>query len=255
MAEITIGTSAMMVAHLDHPDLARAQQTYLGAHAIQGKWDLEGGSFAIGACLQWWRDQIEPVPNSGGRDEPTVYEKMMTEAAKVPPGSEGVIFHPFFAGQVTPNYDATARGAFLGLTLRHGRAHLLRAMLEGCSCEMRMMADAFDNDLVSGITELRLTGGGTRSPLFSQIICDVLGRPIGLLRERECSVLGAALLGAVASGYFNDVEEAVSKMVAVASRLEPASENRQVYDDLYGLFREAYRALSKSGFYQRLHSN
>jgi xylulokinase len=255
MAEITIGTSAMMVAHLDHPDLARAQQTYLGAHALQGKWDLEGGSFAIGACLQWWRDQIEPVPNLGGSDEPAVYERMMAEAAKVPPGSEGVIFHPFFAGQVTPNYDATARGAFLGLTLRHGRAHLLRAMLEGCACEMRMMADAFDNDLVSGITELRLTGGGTRSPLFSQIICDVLGRPVGLLRERECSVLGAALLGAVAAGCFNDVEEAVSRMVVVASRLEPASQNRQVYDDLYGLFREAYRALSKSGIYQRLNVN
>jgi xylulokinase len=256
MAEITIGTSAMMVAHLDHPDLARAQQTYVGAHAVQGKWDLEGGSFAIGACLQWWRDRIEAVqPDSGQGDQPAAYVRMMTEAAKVPPGSEGVIFHPFFAGQVTPNYDATARGAFLGLTLRHERAHLLRAMLEGCACEMRMMADAFDSDLVSGITELRLTGGGTKSPLFSQIICDVLGRPVELLRERECSVLGAALLGAVAAGCFKDVEEAVSRMVAVTTRLEPYPENRQVYDNLYELFREAYGALSTSGFYQRLHGN
>jgi xylulokinase len=253
MAEITVGTSAMMVAHLDHPDLARGHQTYLGAHAIPGKWDLEGGSFAIGVCLQWWRNQIEPAqPNEGVRDEPGIYEKMMMEAARAPPGSEGVIFHPFFAGQVTPNYDATARGGFLGLTLRHERAHLLRAMLEGCACEIRMMADAFDTDLVSGIDELRVTGGGTRSLLFAQIICDVLGRPIGLLRERECSVLGAALLGAVAAGYFNDIEKAVSCMVVVASRLEPTSANRQVYDDLYDLFRESYRALATSGFYRRL---
>jgi xylulokinase len=238
------------VAHLDHPDLALAQQTYLGAHAVPGKWDLEGGSFAIGACLQWWRDQIDSSPISAGGDGSAGYERMMAEAAQAPPGCEGVIFHPFFAGQVTPNYDATARGAFLGLTLRHGRTHLLRAMLEGCACEMRMMADAFDHDLVSRITELRLTGGGTRSPLFSQIICDVLGRPVGLLRERECSVLGAALLGAVAAGKFSNIEQAVSRMVVIASRLEPIAENRQRYDELYQLFRESYQALAASRIYR-----
>ncbi|MGN6772762.1 MAG: xylulokinase [Rhizobiaceae bacterium] len=248
MAEITIGTSAMMVAHLDHPDLVSGEQTYLGAHAVPGKWDLEGGSFAIGACLQWWRDRLERPAENGEN----AYAAMMAEAAKAPPGSQGIVFHPFFAGQVTPHYDASARGAFLGLTLRHERADLIRAMLEGCACEMRMMVDAFDQDLASGIDQLRLTGGGTRSPFFAQIVCDVLGRPVGLLRERECSVLGAALLGAVAAGYFTDIGEAVAGMVSVSRELEPQPQNRAVYDDLLGVFRDAYKALSASGFYHRL---
>jgi xylulokinase len=248
MAEITIGTSAMMVAHLDHPDLVSGEQTYLGAHAVPGKWDLEGGSFAIGACLQWWRDRLERPAENGEN----AYAAMMAEAAKAPPGSQGIVFHPFFAGQVTPHYDASARGAFLGLTLRHERADLIRAMLEGCACEMRMMVDAFDQDLTCGIDQLRLTGGGTRSPFFTQIACDVLGRPVGLLRERECSVLGAALLGAVAAGYFTDIGEAVASMVSVSRELEPQPQNRAVYDDLLGVFRDAYKTLSASGFYHRL---
>lgn len=243
MAEITIGTSAMMVAHLDHPELVRGQQTYLGAHAVPGKWDLEGGSFAIGASLQWWRDHVETAGN---------YEQMMAEAATAPPGSQGIVFHPFFAGQVTPYYDATARGGFLGLTLRHTRSDMLRAMLEGCACEMRMMVDAMDHDLASGIHDLRLTGGGTRSTTFAQIVCDVLGRPVTLLRERECSVLGAALLGAVGAGHFASIDEAASAMVAPISTLTPTAANRSTYDDLYGVFRESYVALAASGLYQRL---
>lgn len=244
MAEITIGTSAMMVAHLDHPDLAVGEQTYIGAHAIPGKWDLEGGCFAVGACLQWWRDQFEG-PASG-------YEQMMAEAAKAPVGSQGLVFHPFFAGQITPHYDATARGAFLGLTLKHARADLIRAMLEGFACEVRLMVDAFDADLKSGITELRLTGGGTRSSLFAQTIADVLDRPVRLLRERECSVLGAALLGAVGSAHFASIEEAAAEMVCATHSLEPNIEHRVVLDNLYGLFRESYSALAGADFYRQL---
>jgi len=256
MAEITVGTAAMMVAHLDHPDLLKGTAPYIGGHAIPNKWDLEGGAFAIGSCLRWWRDTLGQVELATARQQGiSPYDAMVATAGHAPPGSRGLVFHPFLAGQVTPYYDVTARGAFLGLGLHHDRAAMIRAMLEGCACELRLMVEAFDRDLDGGIHALRLTGGGTRSRDFVQIQADVLGRPVALLREGECTVLGAALLGAVACGHFADIDEGVGAMVAVAAEIEPDPALRPVYDELFGVFTAAYEQLASGGIYARLYSD
>ncbi|MFQ5774544.1 MAG: FGGY-family carbohydrate kinase [Kiloniellaceae bacterium] len=254
MAEITVGTAAMMVAHLDDPDLVTGSAPYIGGHGIAGKWDLEGGAFAIGSCLRWWRDNFAgPEIESAKRLGVNAYDLIVAQAATAPPGGGGAIFHPFFAGQVTPYYDVTARGGFFGLGLHHDRACMIRAILEGCSCEMRLMVEAFDRDLSGGIRDLRLTGGGTKSRSFVQIQADVLGRPVTLLKTRECTVLGAAVLAAVAARHFADTEAAVDAMVTVDSVVEPAQDVRSLYDELFGVFKMAYEQAAQSGLYRRFY--
>src|SRR5271165_6253372 len=138
LAEVTIGTAAMMVAHLENPELVIGAAPYIGGHAVPGKWDAEGGAFSIGSCLKWWRDNFGQIERTQAEHEGTnVYDRLIASTGAAPAGSRGIIFQPFFAGQITPYYDATARGGFLGLGLNHDRACLLRAVLEGCACEVR----------------------------------------------------------------------------------------------------------------------
>lgn len=254
LAEVTIGTSAMMVAHLDHPDRVTGAAPYIGGHAVPGKWDAEGGAFSIGSCLKWWRDnfgQDESV--RARRDGSDVYDLLFAAAAQAPAGSRGVIFHPFFAGQVTPYYDATARGAFLGLGLDHDRGCLTRAMLEGCACEIRFMVDGMARDLEGGISELRVTGGGTRSGLFMQILADVLRRPVTLPGNRQCTVLGAAILGAVGAGYFAGIAQAVDAMVTIDRTVEPDGKTGNLYQELFEIFRLAYETSARTGVYRAVY--
>lgn len=254
LAEITVGTSAMMVAHLEHPDLLKGSAPYIGGHSVPGKWDLEGGAFSIGSCLEWWRRELACVDvSAAARSGEDPWAQIMALADSAPPGAKGIIFHPFFAGQVTPYYDATARGAFLGLGLHHDRGAMTRAILEGCACEMRLMVEAFDRDLEGGITDLRVTGGGTKSAVFTQVQADLIGRPLAIPAEHECAVLGAAILGAVGAGHVATIEEAVGRMVRVGRIVEPRQTTQALYGELFELFKESYLQLAQSGVGQRIY--
>ena len=254
LAEVTIGTAAMLVAHLEDPALVTGSAPYIGGHAVAGKWDAEGGAFSIGSCLKWWRDNFGQIERSRAEQEGAdVYDLLVASAQGVPAGSRGVIFHPFFAGQVTPYYDTTARGAFLGLGLDHDRACLLRAVLEGCACEVRFMVDGMARDLKGGISELRVTGGASRSAQFMQVHADILRRPLVLLRNRECTVLGASILGAVGCGHFATIREAVEAMVAVDRTVEPNPATADLYNQLFEVFRFCYETAAQGGLYDAIY--
>lgn len=254
LAEVTLGTSAMMVAHLDHPSLVTGPAPYIGGHAIPGKWDAEGGAFSIGSCFKWWRDQFAETERArAAREGVSAYDLLVDLAQQAPPGSRGAFFHPFFAGQVTPNYDASARGAFFGLGLDHDRACLTRALLEGCACEVRLMVDGIEHDLRGGLSELRVTGGGAQSAFFLQLHADILRRPVVLLRSHECTVLGAAILGAVGCGNFGSIDDAVAAMVHVSHLVEPRPKNAAIYGELFEIFRLAYVAAAETGVYRRIY--
>lgn len=253
MAEFTVGTSGVMVAHLDSLDRVQGKSLWWGGHGVPGKWDIEGAAFSLGACLKWWRDHL-------GRDELDVCQKegrsvfavMTDRAVTSPPGAKGLLFHSFMTSQVTPYYDAASRGALLGLGLYHDRADLLRALLEGCAHEMRMVVDAFQTDVKGGVSNLRLTGGGTKSPGFAQIMTDIIGMPTEVTVERECTVLGAAILGAYGSRAFSTIEEAVAAMVNVERQFEPNSNLRDLYGEAHGLYRGFYEAMAGAGQYEAL---
>jgi xylulokinase len=254
LAEVTIGTAAMLVAHLEDPALVTGAAPYIGGHAVAGKWDVEGGAFSIGSCLKWWRDNFGEIERTRAKQAGmNVYDILVASAREAPAGSRGIIFHPFFAGQVTPYYNTTARGAFLGLGLDHDRACLLRAVLEGCACEVRFIVDGVAHDLKGGISELRVTGGASRSEQFMQVHADILRRPLVLLRNRECTVLGASILGAVGCGHFASIHDAVQTMVAVDRTVEPDPATADVYSQLFEVFRFCYEIAAKAGLYDAIY--
>ena len=255
MAEFTVGTSGVMVAHLDSVNRIKGTNLWWGGHGVPGAWDIEGGAFSLGACLRWWRDNLGRNEVEGSaREDRSVYSVMVEKAEASRPGANGVLFHSFMASQVTPYYDAVSRGGFLGLGLYHERADLIRALLEGCANEMRMVFDAFQSDVDGGITDFRLTGGGTKSDKFVQIMTDVIGQPAKVMRERECTVLGAAILGAYGSGAFASIEEAVEAMVNVEGEFEPNRDLKSLYDDQHRIYRGFYEAMANAGQYAALNA-
>jgi len=253
MAEFTVGTSGVMVAHLDSVDRIKGNKLWWGGHGVPGAWDIEGGAFALGASLRWWRDNLGLNElEEGKRQGRSVYSVMVDKASDSRPGANGAMFHSFMASQVTPYYDAVARGSFLGLGLYHERHDLIRALLEGCAHEMRMVVDSFQSDIEGGITDFRLTGGGTKSDGFAQIITDVIGMPSTVTCERECTALGAAILGAFGAGAFSSIDEAVGAMVQVESTFEPNAKLQELYGEQHAIYRNIYEAIANSGQYAAL---
>jgi xylulokinase len=181
-----------------------------------------------------------------------VYDLLTLEASKAPPGCKGYIFFPFLNGQVTPTYDNCARGGSIGLTLAHDRATAIRSILEGTAFELRMVKEALEKLLGRPFECLRLTGGGAKSALWTQIQSDIYGKPVQTLQISECTTFGAAILGAFAAGIFNNIEEAVLTLVHTQSTIEPDFKNHELYNELYSIFCETYKVLRESGIYEKL---
>lgn len=254
MGEFTVGTSAVMVAHVDSVDRVTSDKLFVGGHGVPDMWDLEGAAFASGVCLRWWRDILGiPERAQAKRAKLSPYSVMVDLAMKAPAGAKGLIYHPFMQGQVTPYYDVAAKGGYLGLRLDHDRADIIRAVLEGVANEMRMIVDTFQAGMKGGITEFRLTGGGTKSPGFIQIMVDVIGLAAGVPKVRECTVLGAAILGAVGAGHFSSVAEGAGAMVSLESTVEPSNKNRSLYEDQHDLFKTGYTSLNAGKAYQAMY--
>ena len=220
---------------------------------MPGASNIEGGAFNLGACLKWCRNHLGPneTDESIAR-KCSPYTVMVEAAATSRPGANGVLFHSFMTSQVTPCYDAASRGGFLGLGLYHERQDQIRALLERCAHEMRMVVGAFDSDIDGGITDFRLTDGGTKSDGFVQIKTDIIGKPAIVPRERECTVLGAAILGAYGSGAFVSIEEAVGAMLVVEGQFEPNRALGDLYGEQHEIYRGFYEAMANAGQYQRL---
>ena len=167
------------------------------------------------------------------------------------PGAEGLLFAPYLAGERTPHADPDARGAFVGLQLRHDRGALVRAVLEGVAFGLRDALDAV-RELGVDASVGRVSGGGARSPLWLEIVASVLDIPLERTESEEGSAFGAALLGGVAGGVFADASEAVARCVRVGERpVEPDPELRDAYGELHERFRALYPALRPFGSQRR----
>jgi xylulokinase len=253
MAEITIGTAAMMVAHIDSRREDQNKRAYIGGHAIPHKWDMEGGAFATGACLRWWRDVYGGMEKRNSADLGIdVYDLLLLEASRSPVGSRGHIFFPFLNGQVTPTYDNTARGGTLGLTLAHDRPAMIRSVLEGTGYEMRMVVESLEEVLEKPFDLLRVTGGGAKSKLWLQIQSDIYGKPLETLRVSECTPFGAAILGAVGAGVFGSIDEAIDVLVKPGSLVEPDKDNHSIYNELFSIFCDAFYVLRERKIFERI---
>jgi len=230
---VVLGTSGVVLAPL--PRYAHDPQARIHAfcHAIPGTWQAMGVMLSAAGSLQWLRDTVAP-------DLP--FERLVGEAETWAPGAEGLLFLPYLAGERTPHADPDARGAFVGLELRHDRGALVRAVLEGVAFGL---ADSLELVRSLGVeaTTARVSGGGARSRLWLEIVASVLGIPLELTESAEGSAFGAALLGGVAGGVFDDVDAAVASCVRVTETIEPDAAWQAAYREARDRYRALYPAL------------
>lgn len=232
----TIGTSGVVFAATDTPAMDPQGRVHTFCHAVPGRWHVMGVTQAAGLSFRWLRDLLR---NSSAD---LSYDHLAGEAAGVPPGSDGVLWAPYLMGERTPHLDPNARGTLTGLAASHTRAHVTRAVLEGVAFSLQDTFSLFDEMRVP-VRNIRLGGGGARSPLWRQIQADVYARQVEILAAEEGAAYGGALLAAVGAGFWNSVEQACDAVVHVQSRVSPDAEATHALQAQYQNYRQLYPAL------------
>ena len=231
---LSLGTSGVVFATTDGPLYEPRGRVHAFCHAVPGRWHLMSVMLSAAGSLRWFRDTFAPG---------MAFSDLVAEAAEVPPGSAGLLFLPYLSGERSPHPDPLARGAFVGLTLRHDRRHLTRAVLEGVAFGLR---DGLDLMLEAGLpapTQVRASGGGTASALWRQILADVLGAELATVETTEGAAYGAALLAAVGAGWFPTVETACSALVRATPVARPGPD-ANAYAEAHAVYRDLYPALA-----------
>lgn len=240
-AAVTLGTSGVVFAHADRclkdldertPGRVHTMCSATGTEQRAGAWTITGCMLSAAGSLEWARQVLGPGVG---------FDELMAEAEAAPAGSEGLLFLPYLTGERCPYPDSAARGGWIGLTRSHTRGHLVRAVLEGVALNMAMVFELVES-LAPRISEIRLGGGGARSPLWRQILSDTLGRELVMLDVDEGPAHGAALLAAVAGGAFETIEQACDAAVKPAGTTAPG-EHAAVQRARRPVFVEAYTAL------------
>jgi xylulokinase len=229
---VVLGTSGVVLAALPGYAHDPAGGVHAFCHAVPGAWQAMGVMLSAAGSLEWFRDRLAAE---------TPFDALDDEAGGWPPGAEGLLFAPYLAGERTPHADPDARGAFVGLQLRHDRGALVRAVLEGVAFGLRDALDAVRGLGVSPVAG-RASGGGARSRLWLRIVASALDLPLERTESEEGSAFGAALLGGVAAGVFDDVHDAVARCVRVRETLEPDPTWRDAYAELLPRYRRLYPA-------------
>ncbi|MGB8980867.1 MAG: FGGY-family carbohydrate kinase [Anaerolineales bacterium] len=206
-------------------------------HAVPGMWHFMGVMLSAAGSLQWYRDTLAPTMS---------FDDLLKEAETVPAGCEGLQFLPYLSGERTPHPDPLARGAFIGLTLRHGRGHLTRAVLEGVSFGLKDSFTLIQNAGLGEIKQVRASGGGTKGALWRQILASVLGAELVTVNTSEGAAFGAALLAGVGAGAWQDVPDACKAAVRITGSTKPDPAQVDAYRKAYPLYRELYPALKAS---------
>ena len=209
---LSLGTSGVVFATTDGPVIEPQGRVHAFCHAVPGRWHMMGVMLSAAGSLRWLRDAVAPDRS---------FDDLVAGAAEVPAGSEGLIFLPYLTGERTPHPDPSARGAFVGLTVRHDLRHLTRAVLEGVAYGLADGLDAMVHAGTETPAQVRASGGGIRSELWRQILADVLGAEIATVQTDEGAAYGAALLAAVGAGQYRTVEEACDATIGVEPAAEP----------------------------------
>lgn len=239
----TMGTSGVVFAHSDEVQFDPQGRLHTFCHAVRGKWHVMGVVLSAGGSLQWYRNQFAQSEVAAARRQKVdPYEIITAEAKKAPPGSEGLFFLPYLTGERTPHADPHARGAWIGLSLRHGKPHLIRSILEGATYAMRDSLEII-REMQVPAHEVHLSGGGARSKFWRQLQADVYGLKAVTTNSLEGPAYGVALLAAVGTGAYKSIVEACEATIKVEESTSPNLKSRKIYDASYPLYRKLYRSL------------
>ena len=243
LVSCTVGTSGVVFSHLDEAAYDPSGRVHTFCHAVPGKWHVMGVTQGAGLSLQWFRNQLATgLAEEAAQKGVEIYDLLTDEAAGVPAGAEGLYWLPYLMGERTPHLDAYARGGWVGLTAKHTRGHLVRAILEGVAYSLNDCLGIIES-LGASVEAVRASGGGAKSPLWRTILAGVFSKPIATLQTQEGSAYGAALLAMVGTGAFGSVEEACSQSIIEQRRDEPDPALTAAYGRCYGTFRDLYPAL------------
>ncbi|MEO3944187.1 xylulokinase [Gorillibacterium sp. CAU 1737] len=242
IASVAMGTSGVVFVHDGTYQEDPERRLHSFCHGVPGKWHRMGVMLAAGGSFQWWKnhfgfEELE-LAKKEGRD---VYDLLTTRAQEAPIGSEGLLFAPYLTGERVPHPDPKARGGFIGLNLRHSKAHLTRAVMEGITFGLRDSLELMKESSVE-VTELRVNGGGAKSRFWRQMIADVFGYPVVTVNSTDGPAYGAAVMAA--SGVLGkDTTALCEEWIQVVDRVEPIEENRIQYERYYEVYRSLYPTL------------
>jgi len=238
---LTVGTSGVIFATTPTALIEPQGRLHAFCHAVPDMWHFMGVMLSAAGSLQWYRDTLAPNVD---------FDALLVEAANVPAGCEGLQFLPYLSGERTPYPDPLAKGAFIGLTLRHTQAHMTRAVLEGVAFGLKDCFRLIQDAGLGTIRQVRASGGGTKSPLWRQILADVLESELVTVNTTEGAAYGAALLAGVGMGAWKNVISACQKCVQITGTTQPISANFEAYRAAYSVYHDLYPALSP--FYKRM---
>jgi xylulokinase len=233
---VTLGTSGVVFAPVSSPIIEPEGRLHAFCHALAGRWHLMGVMLSAAGSLQWYRDTLAPN---------TTFGDLLGEAELAPAGSAGLLFLPYLNGERTPHPDPLARGAWIGLTVRHRREHLTRALLEGVAFGLRDSFELLKSSAIEPVRQVRIVGGGAQSPLWRQIIADVLGVELATVATTEGAAYGTALLAGVGAGVWPDVATAVGN-VATDVVTMPDLGASAIYEQAHARYRNLYPALAET---------
>jgi xylulokinase len=242
----TMGTSGVVFAHADTLGFDPRGRLQRGCHAVPGAWHVMGVVLAAGGSFQWFRNELGKaeieVAKQRGEDP---YYILSAEAALAGPGAEGLFFLPYLTGERTPHFDPDAKGAWVGLTVRHGRPHLIRSVLEGATFAMRDSLELI-REMGVAIEQVRASGGGARNALWRQIQADIYGCDVHTLNSTEGPAFGVALLAQVGTGGFASVPEACDATIRTVDSTRVDRKVKSFYDRAYAIYGQLYQDLRDS---------
>lgn len=247
---ITIGTSGFVIAAVEDPQFDKFPGLMVSTTPNLGVYEVEGIQNSGATCYRWAKEALfgteAAVAESLGKDP---YDFMGEYVEQSKPGSNGVIFSSALFGTGYPTWNSGASGAFIGLKPHHTRGDILRSVMEGITLEARFMLESMKENGVEPNGAIVITGGATKSPVWRQIIADVMNSKIRTLDVADASVIGVAGLAAIGSGMYASMKEVVENMVHFKDVVEPIAENVAVYDKCFKAYKAVYYALNDNGIF------
>jgi xylulokinase len=229
----TLGTSGVVFAHMEKVAYDPAGRVHTFCHAVRDKWHVMGVTQGAGLSLQWFRNQLAP-----GTD----YDTLTAEASQSPTGAQGLYWLPYLMGERTPHLDATIRGGWIGLTAKHKRADLIRAVIEGVSYSQRDCLDIIEG-LGVAVKSVRASGGGAQSAFWRRLLAGILNKRVVTLETQEGSAYGAALLALAGTGAYGNVPDVCRAAIRETDCVEPDVNEAKFYNKAHLIYQSLYPAL------------
>lgn len=242
----TIGTSGVVFAHSSEVTIDPKGRVHTCCCAVPGAWHVMGVTQAAGLSLKWFRDNFcRDYIAEAEKQGVDPYDLINQDIAKIPAGSDKLIYLPYLMGERTPHLDPDCRGVFFGLSAIHTKAHLLRAVMEGVSYSLCDCNDILQ-EMGIRVKEMMACGGGGKSPVWRQMLSDLYRCEVKTVHQSEGPALGAAILAGVGCGIYPSVEEACSRLISGDRQTGPAPDQADVYEKYHALYKELYGQLKDS---------